>query len=113
MPEPRPLKDEINRLMARRGWGRPGGDEALAAAWTDALGSLGQSADGTRTLKLSRHVLHVGVTSPARQGELSGFHADAILAALKERHPTLDVRSLKFQRLTPTVSQTPDEGWME
>lgn len=112
MPEPRPLRDEINKLMARRGYGRAGGDAALAAAWRDAVESLRQSADGTRSLRLSRRTLHVGVASASRRGELDGFYKDALLQALQTRHPQLDIRNLKFERLA-VAPDAADEPWMD
>ena len=111
MPEPRPLRDEINKLLARRGYGRLGGDESLAAAWRDVMAAAGQSADGTRTLRLSRRTLHIGVAHAARRSELDGYHKQTLLDLLASRHPALDVRQLRFELLR-SAPTTEDEGWM-
>ena len=111
MPEPKPLRASINRLMQKRGYLRPGGDEALADAWADALAQVGQSPDGTRVLRLSRRTLHIGVADASRRSELDGFHREPLLASLGERHPDLDVRQLKFELLRAT--EAPEEPWFD
>lgn len=112
MPEPKPLHASINRLMQSRGYGRPGGDEALTAAWRDVMEALGLDADGTRVLRLSRRTLRIGVSDAARRSELEGFRRESLRHLLRERHPDLNVAALKFELLR-SVSDADEEPWFD
>ena len=109
--DPKTLRSAINRLMHKRGYGRPGGDEALADAWHDALEAIGQAAEGTRVLKLSRRTLHIGVADVSRRSELEGYFKATLLDAIQQRHAELDVQNLKFELLR--ASGEPDEPWFD
>ena len=112
MSDPKPLRASINRLMAKRGYGRPGGDAALEDAWRDVCDAHGQNADGTRVLRLSRRVLHIGVANAARRSELDGFAKPALLHLFTQRHADLDVRNLKFELLRAPAAAD-DEPWFD
>ena len=112
MSDPKPLRAAINRLMHKRGYGRPGGDEALADAWQNAMAALGEPDAGTRVLKLSRRTLHIGVSDAARRSELQAFRAAALLEQLQTRHPELELAGLKFTLLRGSRDAT-DEPWFD
>ena len=111
MSDPKPLRASINRLMAKRGYGRPGGDAALDDAWRDVCAAHGENADGTRVLRLSRRTLHIGVTDTARRSQLAGYARESLLHLLAQRHPDFDIRNLKFELLRSETE--PEEPWFD
>ena len=111
MREPRPLRQSINRLMQKRGYGRLLANASLAEAWAAALAALELPVAGTRALRISRHTLYVAVDDAARLSQLRQFHVDAIVAELATQHPELAIRQLRLER--HAIAEEPDEPWMD
>jgi hypothetical protein len=93
-PDPQPLARALAELIALRGYARVRGDQQLQSAWQDVAG---QFACSTRVLGLERGVLQIGVTNAPLLGELVSFHRGTLLESLRQKHPDLKIRDLKFK----------------
>ena len=102
--EPSKLGGILGELMRRRGVQEKAGDAQLAEHWRTAAGD--RIADRTRVLDVKNGVLVVGVSSSALLAELTGFHRDALLAAMREALPHNRLRGLKF-RLRTSIGRRP------
>lgn len=99
MPRPTTLGDALGKLIQSRGIAKTGATDALAEAWraaaTEAVGD--HVLPHTKPLGLHRGTLRVGVTSAALLGELTGFHAAAIEAAVTRDAGRTGIRAVKFE----------------
>lgn len=95
---PQDIGTILSRLFALRGYGRMQGDRQLHEIWREIAGP--ELCEGTRVMSIKSGVLHVGVTNSALLGELVSFHRTDLLARLKEKHPQLKVRDIKFKKWT-------------
>ncbi len=96
MPEPRPLGSLLTRLMARTGYDRQQGSDALRSAWAEvAPASLqGSSQPGT----VRRGVLEVFVSHSALVQEF-GFHKREVLAGLQRLVPAEGITDIRCRLL--------------
>lgn len=96
MPEPRQLGNVLSRLMARAGYDRQQGNDALRTAWAAvAPASLqGSSQPGT----IRRGVLEVFVSHSALVQEF-GFHKREVLANLQRLVPAEGITDIRCRLL--------------
>jgi len=100
-PDPVHVSDAISELIALRGYARKRGDAQLQEVWERIAGS--KFAGQTRATGIQRGVLQVEVGNSAYLSELAGFHKASLLRSLKEQHPELRIKDLKF-RINTNVS---------
>lgn len=89
------LSRVLNELFALRGYARSQVHERLHAAWLSVI--PGEWSAATRVDSLKRGTLHIRVASAPLLAELVGFHQSGLLLRLKELHPDLKLKSLKFK----------------
>lgn len=96
MAEPRKLGNVLSRLMARAGYDRQQGSDALRNAWSAvAPASLqGSSQPGT----VRRGVLEVFVTHSALVQEF-GFHKHDVLSSLQRLVPAEGITDIRCRLL--------------
>ena len=96
MNNPRPIGSLITRLMARTGYDRQQGNDALRKAWDElAPASLqGSSQPGT----VRRGVLEVFVSHSALIQEM-GFHKRGLLQKLQTRVPGEGITDIRCRLL--------------
>jgi predicted nucleic acid-binding Zn ribbon protein len=96
MSEPRPLGSLLTRLLARTGYDRQQGSDALQKAWAEvAPASLqGSSQPGI----IRRGVLEVFVSHSALVQEF-GFHKQAVLAELQQLVPAEGITDIRCRLL--------------
>jgi hypothetical protein len=89
----------LAELIAARGWARVGASEDLEAVWIEVATLVAGAAVAQRTRvgQIKRGHLHVSVDSSPLLGQLSGFHAEQLLAELNTRRPELRIKALKFR----------------
>jgi predicted nucleic acid-binding Zn ribbon protein len=89
-----PVAEILSELMARRGYARIHGQEALCEAWTAAVSETiaRQSAVGS----LRRGVLEVSVANSMLVQEL-GFQKEALLPRLRAELPRQTIKDLRFR----------------
>jgi predicted nucleic acid-binding Zn ribbon protein len=97
-PRPPHLSNALSELIALRGWARNRGDAQLEVIWRDIAGPI--VASQTKVQKINRGVMHVNVSNSPLLSELAMFHKSALLEALREKHPNLNVNDLKFRLQT-------------
>jgi hypothetical protein len=97
-PPPQELAKVLAQLFAMRGYGRIQGDRQLQEIWREIAGP--ELSKGTRAMTIRGGILQIGVTNHALLSELVSFHKTDLLARLKEKHPQLKVRELKFKKWT-------------
>lgn len=100
-PDPVHVSQAISELIALRGYARKQGDAQLQEIWQQIAGS--KFAEQTRVMGINRGVLQVNVGSSSLLAELAGFHKPSLLRSLKEQHPELRIKDLKF-RIDTNVS---------
>ncbi len=93
--DPHGLGDVLSELFARRGYGKPQGDQQLRQAWAEVVGEL--LAKNTRVRCLRNGVLEIGVANSALLSQLTSFQRIELLDQLQTRHPQLKIRDLKFR----------------
>lgn len=98
--EPLHVAKALTDLFALRGYARQRADRQLQEAWEAVAGA--DIAAETRAVAVSRGVLQVEVSNAPLLGELVGFHRTRLLKLLKEKHPDLRIRDLKFRLQTGT-----------
>jgi predicted nucleic acid-binding Zn ribbon protein len=91
---PRSLSQAVSELIALRGWGQIQGQACLADAWKSITD--GPTAAATRVLGIRRGVLQIAVGNSPLFSELAAYRKPALLAALSQRYPELQIRDLKF-----------------
>lgn len=104
--EPRSLADVLTDLEALRGYNKKNSREQLREAWSEVAGEF---ASQSRALQVRAGVLHVAVTNPAVLDELSNFRKNALLSKLREKHPQLRLRNLKFKLSRPERDSSVDD----
>lgn len=97
---PQPLSLAIAQVVALRGIAQEGSSVRLAAAWKDVANEVGGESivRATRVVNLNRGILLIAVGSAPVLGEIVSFHKQALLKGLKEQHPDLKIRDLKFKQ---------------
>jgi predicted nucleic acid-binding Zn ribbon protein len=93
--DPQHISQALSELFTLRGYARVQADAQLQQVW-DALAGP-QIAGGTKVGEISRGVLQIAVTNAALLAELTAFHKPALLKGLREKHPELRIRDLKFR----------------
>lgn len=91
---PKPIKNILAELLARRGYARVQSAGLSAEAWSQAAGE--QLAALSRPGQLRRGVLEVLVKSSTLVQEL-GFRKQELLARLGELLPDENIRDLRFR----------------
>lgn len=92
MSEPRSIGSLLSRLVARTGYDRQQGSEALAAAWRQAVPESLKGCSQPGLVK--RGVLEVFVSHSAHIQEM-GFHKRHMLAALQELLPQEGISDIR------------------
>ena len=105
MREPKPLADILSEVDALRGFRKTNARQTMVDAWADVAG---EAAAGSHPAQIKAGVMIVSVRTAALLDELSNFRKAELLAALRERHPGLKLRGLKF-KLTRFEAQEADE----
>lgn len=93
--EPQHVSLALAELIALRGYARRDAAVQLREAWDSVAGA--EIARCTKATGLNRGVLQVSVSSASLLSELMGFHKRSLLAKLKDVHPDLRIRDLKFR----------------
>ena len=95
---PQPIGRIVSRLLARTGYDRERGSEAMLTAWAATVpGSL---AAHSRPGEVRRGVLEVLVTHSAVAQEFA-FHKPAVLAGLREKLPAAGITDLRCRVAAP------------
>ncbi len=84
----------LSELFAIRGYARVDSTRLLQEIWAQVAGP--DIAGGSQPIRIQRGVLQIGVATSVLLSELTGFHQQDLLARLKQGHPELRIRSLKF-----------------
>jgi predicted nucleic acid-binding Zn ribbon protein len=93
--EPQHVSQALAELIALRGYARRDAAAQLREAWDGVAGP--EIARHTKATGLNRGVLQVAVGSASLLGELTGFHKSSLLTRLRETHPDLRIRDVKFR----------------
>ncbi len=96
---PQPIGDILAELMARRGYGRVQGAEALESAWAEAAAAspLGELATQyTRVGGLRRGILEVAVANSTLVQELA-FQEQTLRETLKRLLPDQRIGKIRFR----------------
>lgn len=104
--EPRSIADVLTELEVLSGYNKKNSREQLRQAWTNVAGEF---AAQSRALQVRAGVLHVAVSNPAVLDELSNFRKNELLTKLREQHPQLRLRDLKFKLSRPQRPQVQDD----
>jgi len=91
---PQAIGDVLAELMARRGFARINGNQALADAWQQAAGEL--LARHTRPGGIRRGVLEVIAANSTIMQELT-FQKTQLLAAMARLLPEQTITNLRFR----------------
>ena len=93
------LGDLLERFLEKSGAGRALAREEIDRRWRLAAGeSLGAAVGETRVLGLREGALSVAVSSSALLSEISTFHRETLLAALRRTGPPFaEVRELTLK----------------
>ena len=91
---PQQISNVLAELMARRGFARIQGTEALEAAWREAAGEL--LAPHTRVGTIRRGKLEITVANSTLAQELT-FRKPALVEALRKALPDESLRDLRFR----------------
>ena len=96
---PEKLSEILAKLFVARGWGQRTARRELDEAWMAAVAGVVSEAAARRTMpgNPKRGTLEVVVDGAALLAELSGFHKDALLAALNERLKGTRITALRFR----------------
>jgi len=94
-PEPVHVSQAISELIALRGYARKRGDAQLQDVWQTIAGP--KFAEQTRVAGINRGILQVNVGNSSLLAELASFHKPSLLRTLKEQHPELRIKDLKFR----------------
>ncbi|MFO1091812.1 MAG: DUF721 domain-containing protein [Planctomycetaceae bacterium] len=92
---PRALADVLSQLQALRGHGRTFGSRQLAELWQRIAGR--EISERTKVIGLKNGTLQVGVATTALLGELTSFHQQRLLQALRSDPEGQRIKKLKFQ----------------
>ena len=92
MPEPRQLGNVLSRLMARAGYDRQQGSDALRTAWAAVAPTSLQGSSQPGTIR--RGVLEVFVSHSALVQEF-GFHKREVLANLQQLVPAEGITDIR------------------
>lgn len=104
--EPRSIADVLTELEALRGYNKKNSREQLREAWADVAGEF---AAQSRALQVRSGVLHVAVSNPAVLDELNNFRKNALLNSLRDKHPQLRLRNVKFKLSRPQKPDVQDD----
>src|SRR5205809_2398619 len=94
IPPPKPMRDVLSQLLAKRGYAQIQTAAICEAAWQEAVGP-GLAAD-TRPGNVRRGVLEVLVRNPSVSSEL-GFLKTKIVTMLTKLVPEQKIRDLRFR----------------
>lgn len=94
IPPPKPMKNVMSQLLAKRGYAQVQTAAGCEAAWREAVGE--KIAAGTRPGNVKRGVLEVFVRNSALHHEL-GFMKANILRTLNKLIPEQQIKSLRFR----------------
>ena len=96
---PEKLAEVLARLFVARGWGQRSTRRELDDAWLAVMTEIVSAAAARRTVpgSVRKGVLDITVEGSALLAELTGFHKDALLAALKERLKGAKITALRFR----------------
>ena len=89
-----PMRQVINRLMARRGYGQVQAAEGIATWWAEVVGP--ELAASTRPGRVQRGKLIVEVEDACTRQALH-FEESRILDGLRQRAPGLKIRGLDLR----------------
>lgn len=92
---PRSLSDVLTQLKALRGHGRSEGTRQLAELWQRVAGP--EISGKTKVIGLKNATLQVGVSNAALLGELTAFHHQRLLVAVRSDAQGRRIKGLKFQ----------------
>lgn len=104
-PDPVHVSRAISELVALRGYARKRGNAQLQEVWREVAGP--KFAEQTKAVAISRGILQVSVGNSALLAELAGFHKASLVRGLKEQHPELRIKDLKFRLDTSVSSRSP------
>jgi len=85
----------LSELIQRRGYARTLGQAQLRSVWEEVAGP--DVARQTRVTGINRGALQVEVSNSALLSKLVSFGRPGLLSALRERHPELKIKDLKFR----------------
>src|SRR5262245_3704001 len=94
IPPPKPMRDVLSQLLAKRGYAQIQTTATCDAAWREAVGS--KLAADTRPGNVRRGVLEVLVRNPSISSEL-GFLKAKIVKTLTKLLPEQKIRDLRFR----------------
>jgi len=92
---PRSLADVLSQLRALRGHGHSQGARQLRELWQRIAGP--EISERTKVIGLKNATLQVGVANAALLGELTAFHKQRLLDALRSDSEGRRIKGLKFQ----------------
>lgn len=93
-PGPRPLSEALAEVVALRGLARFQGDAQLQEIWNSVAGE--RFAAATKVIGIKRSVLQIAVRNAPLLSELVSFHQHTLKESLRQNHPHLKIRDLKF-----------------
>lgn len=96
MNDPRALGSLITRLMARTGYDRQQGNDALRNAWEEVIPPSLQGTSQPGTVR--RGILEVFVSHSALIQEM-GFHKQVLLQKLQKRVPNEGITDIRCRLL--------------
>lgn len=96
---PEKLSEILARLFVARGWGQREARRELDSAWMSAVSGLVGPEAARKTLpgNPKRGTLEVVVDGAALLAELSGFHKEALLAALNGELGGSRIKAIRFR----------------
>jgi predicted nucleic acid-binding Zn ribbon protein len=94
IPPPKPMRDVLSQLLAKRGYAQIQTAATCETAWREAVGQ--KLAADTRTGNVRRGVLEVLVRNPSVSSEL-GFLKTKIVKMLTQLVPEQKIRDLRFR----------------
>jgi predicted nucleic acid-binding Zn ribbon protein len=94
LPPPRPMRDVLSQLLARRGYAQIQTAAGCEAAWREAVGQ--KLAADTRSGIVRRGVLEVMVRNSSVRQELA-FVKAKVVQALTKLIPEQQIRDIRFR----------------
>ena len=94
IPPPKPMRDVLSQLLAKRGYAQIQTAATCEAAWREAVGP--KLATDTRPGNVRRGVLEVMVRNPSVSSEL-GFLKTKIVKKLSQLVPEQKIKDLRFR----------------
>ena len=91
---PKPIRDILAELMAKRGYARVQSSEAMSTAWSEAVGQL--AAKYSRAGSIRRGTLEVIVANSTFMQELT-FQKPSLLKALAKLLPDEKIKDIRFR----------------